>query len=452
MKRKLTLFLGAVVLAGLQATLILVQSGQDDRQGRVGPADARIAVRITSSPSRARVSIDWGSGTARDVLGTTPLLFCIDAALLERMKKARPTFTIERAGWVGGWRPDAPDYKFVRDRLIEMSPTLGPLSYVPLYPLFAMALGLAASAGWLAWRDFRAGMEALVDIAEIGPGSRVGQYRLVRGLGHGGTSDVFLGKSIEKSPRAVAVAVKVVHRDAAADESFRQRFEREVRIARRLRHRNIVEVLDHGSQNGRAFLVVEYVEGESLRDRLQRKPPLDVVRAVQITADVCDALDAAHGMGIVHRDLKPENILLTPEGLARLADFGVAHARDYTAMTATGAIVGTPAYMAPELLADSRAVAPAVDIYSLGCVLFEMLASPAPETVHDAQGADDEDAPTVRWNERRPALRSVREEVPPALDVLVSRMLERDPTMRPPTAADVKQTLSALLPLRASDS
>ena len=203
-------------------------------------------------------------------------------------------------------------------------------------------------------------------------------YRIVHELGAGGMATVYLAEDIRhRRP----VALKVLHQDLAASLGA-ERFHREIEIAARLQHPHVLTVFDSGEAAGLLWFTMPFIEGESLRDRLRREGKLPVQQAVQIARETADALDYAHRHGVVHRDVKPENILLA-EGHALVTDFGIARSAPPPGterITQSGVAVGTPAYMSPEQAAGERDVDARSDIYSLACVLYEMLAGEAPFT------------------------------------------------------------------------
>ncbi|HEY8106535.1 MAG TPA: protein kinase, partial [Gemmatimonadales bacterium] len=220
-----------------------------------------------------------------------------------------------------------------------------------------------------------------------------------------------------------------------------ERFQREIRLAARLQHPHILTVLDSGEAAGQLWFTMPYVEGESLRDRLRRERQLPLEDALRIAVEAARALDYAHTHGVVHRDIKPENILLTRDGSTLVADFGIARAlggADGPQLTETGMAVGTPAYMSPEQAAGDRQVDARSDVYSLGCVLYEMLAAEPPFTGPSAQAIL-----TRRFTETPRPLHAVRETVPPAVEHAVSRALARAPADRFATAGQFAQALQA---------
>jgi TolB-like protein/Tfp pilus assembly protein PilF len=232
------------------------------------------------------------------------------------------------------------------------------------------------------------------------------------------------------------VALKVLHRELAAALGP-ERFLREIRLAARLQHPHILTVLDSGEAAGLLWYTMPYVEGESLRGRLQREKQLPLGDAVRIATEAALALDYAHRHGVVHRDIKPENILLS-EGQALIADFGVARGLEEGSegrLTETGMAVGTPAYMSPEQ-ATAGQVDGRSDVYALGCVLYEMLAGEPPFTAPTPQAVI-----AKRLIEPVPHLRALRD-VPAAVEEAATRALARAPADRFPTAGEFARALS----------
>jgi eukaryotic-like serine/threonine-protein kinase len=232
------------------------------------------------------------------------------------------------------------------------------------------------------------------------------------------------------------VAIKVLHPELAASVGS-DRFDREIQVASQLKHPHILGLYDSGSADGLMYYVMPFVTGESLRDKLDREHQLPVDEAVRLTLEVADALGFAHAQGIVHRDIKPENILLS-DGKALVADFGIARAvtdMGQQKLTATGMTVGTPVYMAPEQAAGER-VGPTADLYSLGCMLYEMLAGEPPYTGKNPMAIMARHAmDTV------PSVRIVRPSVAEHIEDAIFQVLGKSPADRPQTAA----TFAALL-------
>jgi serine/threonine protein kinase len=283
----------------------------------------------------------------------------------------------------------------------------------------------------------------------ISPGDQIGAYTVVRRIGAGGMGEVFLARHRVLGWMA---AIKVLLRDVSHVPEVVDRFLSEARAAARVRHPAIVEILDCDiTEGGRAFLVMEYLRGESLRDALDRDPSLrrDTQFIASVVGTVADALNVAHAHGIIHRDLKPDNIFLSLAKSdasclqVKILDFGVAKLLqpDLTmARTQTGALLGTPHYMSPEQCRGAKNVDHRSDIYSLGCVAFEMLAGALPFKP-DSMGMLLIAHATVA----PPTLNSVAPEVPTPLCDLVDRMLVKEPAGRPQSLAEVADALAAYL-------
>src|SRR5437667_3304498 len=202
------------------------------------------------------------------------------------------------------------------------------------------------------------------------------RYALERELGHGGMATVFLARDLRHGR---LVAIKVLRPEIAAALGP-ERFLREIELAARLTHPHILPLHDSGTAQGSLYYVMPYVEGETLRERVEREGQLPLEQAVQIAREVADALSHAHSRDVVHRDIKPENILLEA-GHAVVSDFGIARAITAAAggnLTATGVAIGTPAYMSPEQASGQSQIDGRTDIYALGCMLYEMLAGDPP--------------------------------------------------------------------------
>jgi serine/threonine-protein kinase len=256
-----------------------------------------------------------------------------------------------------------------------------------------------------------------------------GQYTLERELGRGGTATVYLAHD-QKHGRPVAV--KVLRPDVT-EALGAARFLREIRIAARLTHPNILSVHDSGKAAGFLYYVMPYVAGDTLRERLRRDGRLPLEDALTIAREIADALSLAHGEGIVHRDIKPENILFGA-GHAIVADFGIAKALSAAATDEVGSgshrlILGTPAYMSPEQASGSRDLDGRSDIYSLGCLLYEMLAGEPPFS-----GATAQVIATKHVRQPIPSLGVVRPDLPAWVQIVVERAMAKSPADRFQTA------------------
>src|SRR5947209_2976018 len=234
-----------------------------------------------------------------------------------------------------------------------------------------------------------------------------GRYEIGREIGQGAFATVYLANDSRHERR---VALKVLNADHRT-ESGEVRFVREIRMLARLQHPNILPLHDSGHVESLLYYLMPYVSGETLRTKIHRERQLSVDDAVQICSEAADALSYAHAQGIIHRDIKPENILLSG-GHAVIADFGIAHAIDLAgiqALTRTGmGGPGTPAYMSPEQILGDRTVDGRSDIYSLGCVLYEMLTGKAPFAGKDGFAK--------RFTELAPLASGTRSEIPRWLD------------------------------------
>ena len=273
-----------------------------------------------------------------------------------------------------------------------------------------------------------------MDIAERLRTALAGRYELDRELGHGGMAMVYLARDVRHQRH---VAVKVMRPELAATLAA-DRFLREIHIAAELQHPLIVPLYDSGATpDGLLWYVMPHVEGETLRARLIREQQLPLEDALAIARDAAEALAWAHAHGIVHRDIKPENMLLSG-GHTLIADFGLARALTQAAggFTSSGLVVGTPQYMSPEQGAGSGAADARSDIYSLGCVLYEMLAGEPPFT-----GPTPQAVIARHMSERVPSLVVVRPAIPAALEDVVERSLAKTPADRFPTAQAFGQAL-----------
>ncbi len=260
-----------------------------------------------------------------------------------------------------------------------------------------------------------------------------GRYAIERELGQGGMAVVFLAHDSRHERR---VAVKVLRPEIAA-EIGAERFLREIKLAAGLTHPHILPVYDSGEADGLLFYVMPSMEGRSLRERLDKERQLPLGESLRITREVASALDYAHRHHVVHRDIKPENILLH-EGNAMVADFGIGKALSGATITQTGIAVGTPTYMSPEQASGDLDVDGRSDLYSLGCVLYEMLTGEPPFT-----GATAQAIIAKRFVAPIPSVR-VSRDVPERVDAAVTRALARTPVDRFPTAADFAEALRLL--------
>jgi serine/threonine protein kinase len=267
-----------------------------------------------------------------------------------------------------------------------------------------------------------------------------GRYQIESLLGQGGMSAVY--KATDPNLKRV-VAVKLIHPHLSSDPQFVQRFEEEAKAVASLRHPNIVQVFDFNSDQGVYYMVLEFVPGETLHDRLQRLSgqgrTLPMVDALKFTLNICAALEYAHQRGIIHRDIKPANIMLDVYGQAILMDFGIVKLVGGTSHTATGAVLGTARYISPEVIRAEPAD-PRSDIYSLGITLYEMLSGKTPFQSDSAMTLM-----MMHLNDPVPDPRSLRADLPDALVKILLKSLEKDRTKRYQTAAEMAADLKRVL-------
>jgi len=263
-----------------------------------------------------------------------------------------------------------------------------------------------------------------------------GRYTIERELGSGGMATVYLADDVKHDRK---VAVKVFHEEIASALGA-GRFAREIQIAAKLSHPHILPLFDSGEAHGLLFYVMPYVAGESLRQKLRRERQLDIPEAISIVRQVAMALEYAHAQGLIHRDISPENILLH-EGEAIVADFGIARAIDQAPadkLTARGIMLGKADYMSPEQATADPALDARSDIYSLGCVLYELLAGEPP-----FGGATMQAVIAKRFMDPVPSVRRLRATVPPNLDQAIAKALAKVPADRFATARAFAEALSA---------
>ncbi len=279
-----------------------------------------------------------------------------------------------------------------------------------------------------------AGVASARDVRLVPDTLIAGRYRVRRRLAGGGMGEVWVAVD-ERLGRDVAV--KVVRPDLAEDGGFRARFEAEARSAAGLAHPGVVAVHDYGEEDGKPFIVMELVAGESLAQRLLLGAPLGVERTLDVVSQAGEALQAAHDAGVVHRDVKPANLLLRADGRVQVTDFGTARALGAAAITVPGAMIGTPQYVAPEQVAGGDASA-AGDVFALGVVAYECLAGRRP--------FEGDSIPAVVASLLHADAAPLPPDVPPAVAALVFEALEKDPAARIATARELAARARALLP------
>lgn len=264
-------------------------------------------------------------------------------------------------------------------------------------------------------------------------GTQLGYYRLYEKIGGGGFATVYVARDTRTNQ---VVAVKVLHPQYGEDKNFIARFLREAEVLKSLpEDPHIVHLKEVGQQGSIYFLVMEYLEGQDLSHMILERGRLPVREALTIAYQIAQALDVAHRNGLVHRDIKPSNVKITPQGIAKVMDFGIARAAEQTRLTQAGTLMGTPDYMAPEIWENEKADIRS-DIYALGMILYEMLTGQTP--FHS-------DSPAAVMHGhlmRQPrSVHSVRPEVPASVNALIAKMLAKRPEDRYQTPADVLEAL-----------
>ncbi|HEX7254328.1 MAG TPA: protein kinase [Gaiellaceae bacterium] len=263
-----------------------------------------------------------------------------------------------------------------------------------------------------------------------------GRFELVELIGKGGMSSVY--KAHDRMLERI-VAIKILHPQFTADEEYVERFRREARSVAQLSHPNIVTVIDRGEDGGRQYIVFECVEGENLKQLVERTGSIPVRDALVLALQMARALSFAHGRGLIHRDVKPQNVLLNADGQAKMTDFGIARELDVQGVTITGTVLGTSEYIAPEQ-ARGEQVDAQTDVYSLGVVLYELLTGAVPY--------DGETFVTVALkhvNEPTPSVLERRPDVPPRVALAVERAMAKSPSERFGSMNELVDELEACL-------
>jgi serine/threonine-protein kinase len=268
-----------------------------------------------------------------------------------------------------------------------------------------------------------------------------GRYKLEAKLGSGGMSTVYLARdtTLDRS-----VAVKVMHREMSEQADQLERFRQEARAVAKLSHPNVVAVIDAGEDGGHPYIVFEYVEGETLKQRINRVGALDPQEALAYAIEIARGLTVAHARNMVHRDIKPQNVLIDAEGRAKLTDFGISRQLEQDGMTATGRVLGTTDYVAPEQ-AMGHPVDQRSDIYSLGVVLYEMLVGQVPFQADSQVGVA-----MKHVNEELPDVQQRRPELSAAAAMVVERATAKDPDRRYQQVGELIDDLSTALEVEAA--
>jgi serine/threonine protein kinase len=267
-------------------------------------------------------------------------------------------------------------------------------------------------------------------------GQKLGKYQIESLIGRGGMASVYLAR---QGSLARAVAVKVLPPNLLHDETFIKRFEREADASSRMQHPRIVPVHDFGEENGIPYIVMAFIDGGSLAQKIKDKGPLPLEETARLLEQIAEGLDYAHQHGIIHRDFKPSNILLDKNNNAYLSDFGIAKVSQETAQLTGSGIVGTPTYMAPEMFKQELPT-PAVDIYALGITLYQMLSGQTPY-----EGTTPVQLMYAHLNEPVPMITSLREDVPPELQIVLDKAMAKNPAERYVTAGDMTKSFQLAL-------
>jgi eukaryotic-like serine/threonine-protein kinase len=268
-----------------------------------------------------------------------------------------------------------------------------------------------------------------------------GRYKLEAKLGSGGMSTVYLARDTTLDRQ---VAVKVMHREMSEQADQLERFRQEARAVAKLSHPNVVAVIDAGEDGGHPYIVFEYVEGETLKQRINRVGALDPQEALAYAIEIARGLTVAHARRMVHRDIKPQNVLIDSEGRAKLTDFGISRQLEQDGMTATGRVLGTTDYVAPEQ-AMGHPVDQRSDVYSLGVVLYEMLVGQVPFHADSQVGVA-----MKHVNEELPDVQQRRPELSAAAALVVERATAKDPGQRYQKVGELIDDLSTALEVEAA--
>jgi eukaryotic-like serine/threonine-protein kinase len=273
----------------------------------------------------------------------------------------------------------------------------------------------------------------LVTTTELETGSKLDQFTIVKAIGHGAFSDVFLAED----PNGRRVVLKCPHESIMGDVATFDRFRRELEISRHLQHPGIQRPIEFTSDRSRPYMIMEYIDGETLRAMLGREKKLSVEKAVDFGRQLASAMAYAHSQGVVHRDLKPENVLVTPDGKLVVTDFGVAFMAGARRLTWRwfSTALGTPDYMSPEQIQGKRGDA-RTDVYAIGVMLYEMLAGRVPW-----EGDNALSVMSQHINAPVPPLHELNSAVPPPIDGIVRKCLRKNPDERYEDASSLRSDL-----------
>lgn len=266
-------------------------------------------------------------------------------------------------------------------------------------------------------------------------------YEIIRELGRGGAGSVYLAhdKKLDRQ-----VAVKMLELDSNLDKSLihemQQRFEKEAKAIARLNHPNIVDIYDFGEENGKHFMVIELLKGESLSSQINKIKNLPIEKILDMGLQLCSAISYAHSQGVIHRDIKPANVMLLDNYKVKLTDFGIAQLHnDKLALTQAGSILGSILYIPPEQLVDSRKVDKRADVYSLGVTLFQLLTGRLP-----FEGNSVAEVVTKILNQEIPLMSSFKSSIPEALDRVILKAIKKEPEERYQNIEDLAEALKEI--------
>ncbi len=269
-------------------------------------------------------------------------------------------------------------------------------------------------------------------------GTTLGDFQIRAELGRGGMGVVY--KAHQQSLNRI-VALKVLSPALTDDELYIARFRQEAQSAASLDHPSIINIYQIGKENQLHYLAMQYIEGETLQQRMRREGAMNIERIVTLLTPVCSALDYAHTHGIIHRDIKPSNIMITPDGKVYLADFGLARGMGASELTKTGTVMGTPEYMSPEQAEGSSSIGPATDIYALGIIIYQMLTGKLPFESETPMGMA-----VVRIAKLPRPPREYRGDISSNVEQVIMRSLARQPDARFATAGEMMQALHPMTP------
>ncbi len=273
-------------------------------------------------------------------------------------------------------------------------------------------------------------------IRELTTGSTfAGRYQVIEELGHGGMGRVY---KVQDTKIGEKIALKLIRPEADLDKNSVERFSNELKLARKIRHKNVCQMFDLGEDQGTRYITMEYVHGEDLKQLIRKVGRLSPGQAIGIARQVCDGLDEAHKLGVIHRDLKPQNIMIDEDGRARIMDFGIARSLSAKGITGAGVMIGTPEYMSPEQV-EGKETDQRSDIYSLGVILYEMVTGRVP-----FEGDTPFTVGVKHKSEMPKDPKEINAQIPDDLDRLILRCLEKDRDKRYRSAEDLRLELGKI--------